>query len=356
MKPHETSDITRGLEALRRLWWAPIGALVLGAVLAVATADRDNATTFESVVATPPLAISSSFAVDPTLPLDALAADLQSADVAQELGENVEGVQLAATVAADRTSVSVTGTAGDAESARRGTEAYAERLAESYREVVAARLDRVVASFDEGIATLNSNAESRSPRDAGTLAELTVQRELVVSLMADAPEVPEGTQVASGSAVLPTVLLTALAFGLLATGIVALSGLSTRRLRFRDDVEQVTGSGTLIAELDGRSGARGAAEVIDRLAASAPVALVPVGDRPIDDVRATLKDEGGSQALAPVTATSSPGAADHVVLVVRLGRDKRSELDLAHRASSLAGGRFAGVIAVNEFRRRQAPA
>ena len=352
MNPLETTDITRGVDALRRRWWIPVAAAVVGALLAYGAAGDESSATFEAVVATPVLLLNTTVTANPVPPVDALAADLQSEETIDSLGSSVDDVALVATVALDKTSVSVRGTAPELAQARAGTEAYANELAEQYQAFVKTQAGRVEASLTAGIEALSGTTgpdNSNGPENASTLAELQVQREVVASIANASPETPDVRQLSSGGNKTATALLLALALGLLSAGIVALSGLSGRRLRYRDDVERVTGRGTLISEVSRAQGNWGLGHVIDRLASGGPVTFVPVGDRPIEELRESLAGEASTDVVLaePFSqATQSPPAAGPVVLVVRLGRDKRSELDLAHRTFSMAGGSFAGVIAI----------
>lgn len=358
MTSQETSDITRGVDALRRAWWVPVLAAVVGAALALSTGARDESATFESVVSTPALDPEVLPGVTTTPPVDVLALRLQSPDTAADLGESGTGVAVSATVAVDKASVSVRGTAASVATARRGTEAYAARFAESYQDFVATQAEGVLDSLDAGIAALEPAEGAPTPggpANASTLAKLKVQRELVANLAAAQPETPDVREISSGSSPAPGALLLALAFGLLAVGVVALAGLSRRRLRYRDDVERVTGEGTLFSEVSLSGRASGAGQVLSRLGGAGPVTLVPVGQLPLDDVRTDLV--GGSPVevvlAEPLARTQRQVTTDGpTVLVVRLGVDKTSELDLAYREFSSAAGTFAGVVAVAHPSRR----
>jgi hypothetical protein len=353
MTSQETSDITRGLHALRRLWWVPLLAVVAGAALAVGTSTGDDSATFEGVVATPALDTQVLEGAVSAPQLEILIARLHSPETTEELGASVTGVASATTIAPDRTSVSVRGTATDVEAARDGTAAYAGRLAALYQDFVSAEADRVLRSLDGAIDELESASRDRGDRSvASTLAKLKVQRGIVADLANAEPQTPDVHQISSAGRPTAAVLLLALAFGVLAAGVVALGGLSRRRVRYRDDVEAVTGMGTLLSEVSLGRRANGAGQVLTRLAQAGTVTLVPVGQRPLDDVReALIGDAAGDVVVAEPGATvggEAGAGGGPTVLVVRLGTDTASDLDLAHRESSAAGGSFAGVIAVTD--------
>lgn len=353
MNPHETSDFTRGIGALRRWWWIPMLALVAGVLLGLTTRGDEESATFEAVVPTPTVDLSIGTLVGPPPPVDAIVAELQSPETVEGLGDEIDGVSVAATVAPDKSSVSVRGTGPDADSAQRGTEAYATALAGLYHDYVAAEAARVQESLDAGILTLiGSTARNNpnGPENAAKLAELQVQRQALKVLMEDEVEPPTARQISSSGSSSTTIVMLALAFGLLAAGLVALSGLSTRRLRYRDDIERVTGPHTLLSELTGNARGGSTARVLERLAGSGRVTLVPVGARSLDDVRQGLVGDSS----ADIVLARPLGDEEHVasvggpaVLVVRLGKDTSSDLDLAHREFSSAGGTFAGVVAID---------
>ncbi|PUA83020.1 hypothetical protein C7S10_04900 [Nocardioides currus] len=284
--------------------------------------------------------------------MESMVSQLQSEATAKSLGDAVEGAALVATMAVDKTSVSVRATAPTIDAARESTQAFAAELSELYQSFVAELADRRLASVDAGIAALDGSTgagQPNGPENASTLAELRVERESLTEIAGKTAPTPEVRQLSSSSNRGATAALLALAFGLLAAGVVAMSGLSTRRLRYRDDIDGVTGAGTLISEISRAHGNWGVGQVIDRLSARGPVTLIPVGARPADDLRESIVGEATSEVeLGEPFARSAGSAAlrGPVVLVVRLGQDKRSDLDLAHRAFSVADGPFAGVIAV----------
>lgn len=359
MNPHETSDFTRGIDALRRWWWIPVIAAVAGVLLGLTTRADEQSATFEAVVRTPTVDLSVGALVGPTPPVDALVADLQSPEGVASLGSDADGVSTAVTVALDKSSVSVRGTAADADSARRGTEVYATELASRYQDFVSAEATRVQEALESGILSLvgsSGGVDANASKNAATLAELQVQRQVIASLADTDVEPPTVRQISATSSGVAAVVLLGLAFGLLAAGIVALSGLSTRRLRYRDDIERVTGPHTLLSEVTGTDRGVGTGRVLDRLAASGPITLIPVGGGSIDGVRDQMTSGSGTD-VAPAESVAGAERAvpssGSTVLVVQLGKDTASDLDLAYRESSAAGGTFAGVVAVARKARRR---
>ncbi|MGO4257753.1 hypothetical protein [Marmoricola sp. RAF53] len=349
-----TSDATRAFDAVRRSWWIPVLAALLGAVIGFATSSSDGTSTYQAKITTP--SVTASGDVNPDnpqeslVPADQLAVALKSQEVRERLGAVVDGATLVATVTEKPSAVDLRVTAPTAARAKAATAAYAQALVDEYDAYIAQQAQERLNSVTKGIEAIGQNPGDQS---VATLAGLKTEQAYLQELVNRKSTAPPATELTSGSSSgLSTSILLMIAFGGLAAAVVGFLGLGSRTLRYTDDVTGVTGADSLVASVSG-SGNWAVGNLVTRLAGETGevVTLVPVGKKGIDDLRDTLlvgvHDASRVRISPPVGETGAESPAGPVLLIARLGTDNRSQLDSTYRAFSAANPHFVGVVTVD---------
>ncbi len=349
-----TTDMNRALDANLRRWWVPVVAALVGAVLGIITSIGGGTATYQAVVSTQNLRWNDALgavSTNATVPVDQLVRGILAPETAVRLGDAVKGSAITATPATDGSSITLRVTAPDAARAKAAADAFAKDLADTYDVAARTPLKKAVEALDaniaEGRATIAANPSANNSNLAGEIAVESLRRAQIAKLVDEPASPPIVTQLSAGNPSASTAILLAIAFGALAVVALGVLSLFDNRLRYRDDVERITGQGSVMAPA---SVPTAVAAVVARLAEHGPVTVVPVGQPAGDDVRKALESVGASVATPLRTGlpASVPGP---VLLLAQLGTDTRSDLEVAYRAFTAVDGPYAGVLTVPAARR-----
>jgi len=337
-------EVPRAVSTLRRWWWIPALAAVLGALLGLSSGGGGDTSITATVEVAPAPGVSLLTNLQrggqlfDQLPLAVVVDDLTATKTKTELGAAVAGSDVAATLAVskdgtgDQRRVTITTANASAARARQALDAYVDRFRTTLRTEIAARADDAEKILDA------------VPAGDTTIA---LRRSLVEQLRATDPlrevKVEEASSTGPAKA-LPALL--ALALATLAAGALVLLSPFDPRLHTVTDVERVAGEGSVTLTLARGDPRDELTLALGALAAGGePVQLVPVGEADV----ATLATEAGSEAAVAVPALT-PTTVDpsgRAVLVVQLGADRADALDTAVRIARLGSRRIDGIVALN---------
>lgn len=339
-----TSDLTRALDAVKRRWWIPAVAALLGLVLGYASTMGGGVSTYQAVVSTPAVRsfdLIGAVSTNASIPVDQLMRTATSPETATRLGDAVKGAAVTATAATDNTSITLRVTAPNAAKARAAAEAFGADLAAQYHSVTDAQLKVAIDALKANIQTLAANPQANNGNLQGELAAERLRLQQMEALAAKPAPTATITELSSGNPSTSAAILLGIAFGALAAALLGVRGLFDSRLRYTDDVERVTGPQTVVASAG--SNGWGLGSVVARLSAEGPVTVVPLSGVS-DEVKKAVEAAGAKLGPAFTESTGAPQFAGPVLLLASLAKDKRAALDSAYRALSAADGPFAGVV------------
>lgn len=342
-----TGDLTRAFDAIVRRWWVVLVSAVLGAVLAVATTPGSAPSTAEAVVPTPLPRVAGLVGELPQPSLDALVANLLSQATRDRLGEVARGASVVATPATDKTTVTIRVTSPTEAGAMAATAAFADDYARSYHVAIGNQIAAADKAYTVTLDALAPHPTSAPYRDGALarLADLTLQRELLQQIAASNPPVPAVRRLSSGSSSFSPALLLALGFGIAAAAVLGFMGLHDRRVRYLDDLESITGPGSVVARLGSPGGQWALQQAITSAATTGTVGIMPVGEAAVADLTSTVA-EFSDGVILPAFLSATPGSTtlpDQVVLAVQLGVDRAADVAAAHRAVQTAGSSSIGA-------------